>query len=262
MGSLMKHPAGNFCWFELGTKDQDAAKAFYTTLFGWQFNDHSMGEGMGVYTMFTLDGKEVGAAYQLNEQQQPGVPPHWMTYVAVDSADETTAKAVSLGGEIVAPAFDVFDFGRMAVLKDPTGAVISIWEPKTHYGADLVGVPGSVCWSELSTRDAERAKEFYTALFGWGLKESTDGMPYTELSNGGEGIGGILAMVGDHWQGIPPHWGIYFAVENCEQTVEKAKSLGGSLHVPPTDIPKVGKFAVISDPQGAAFSVIQLLPQA
>jgi predicted enzyme related to lactoylglutathione lyase len=162
MGSMMQHPAGNFCWFELGTKDQDAAKAFYTTLFGWQYNEHELGEGMGVYTMFTLDGKEVGAAYQLNEQHQPGVPPHWMPYVAVDSADDTTAKAVSLGGEIVAPAFDVFDFGRMAVLKDPTGAVISIWQAKAHHGADIVGVPGTVCWSELATTDAERAKGFYT----------------------------------------------------------------------------------------------------
>lgn len=258
MGSLLQHPAGNFCWFELGTNNQDAAKTFYPNLFGWQYNEHELGEGMGIYTMFTLDGKEVGAAYTLNEQQQPGVPPHWMPYVAVDNADAALAKATELGGEVVAPAFDVFDFGRMAVFKDPTGAVLSIWQPGAHYGADLVGAPGSVCWSELATRDADGAKSFYSGLFGWGFKESTDAMPYTELSNGENAIGGIIAMVGEQWHGIPPYWSIYFAVENCEQTVAQARELGGTIHMPPTDIPNVGPFSVIGDPQGAVFQVIQL----
>lgn len=262
MGSMLQHPAGNFCWFELATNDQDAAKLFYTNLFGWQYNEHPLGEGMGVYTMFTLDGKEVCAAYQLNEQYQPGIPPHWMPYVAVESADETAAKAVTLGGEVVAPAMDVYDFGRMVVFKDPTGAMLSVWQPKVHYGADLVGTPGSVCWSELATPDADAAKRFYSALFGWGLKEGADGMPYTELSNGGQGIGGILAMVGDQWQGIPPNWSIYFAVENCAQAVETAQRLGGKVIMPPTEIAQVGTFALLSDPQGAVFQVIQLAPHA
>ncbi|HEX4945326.1 MAG TPA: VOC family protein [Blastocatellia bacterium] len=262
MGSMLQHPAGNFCWFELGTNNQDAAKTFYTSLFGWQYHEHEMGEEMGVYTTFTLDGKEVGAAYQLNEQHQPGVPPHWMPYVAVESADATAAKMTELGGEIVAPAFDVYDFGRMAAFKDPTGAVLSIWQPRTHHGADVVGVPGSVCWSELATRDANGAMSFYSGLFGWSLKESTDGMPYTELTNGAQPIGGIIAMDGDQWQGIPAHWSIYFAVASCEQTVAQAKELGGSIHVPPTNIPNVGKFALIGDPQGASFHVIELLPHA
>jgi predicted enzyme related to lactoylglutathione lyase len=258
MGNLLQHPAGNFCWFELGTNNQDAAKTFYTNLFGWQYNEHELGGDMGVYTMFTLDGKEVGAAYTLNAQQQSGVPPHWMPYVAVASADATAAKATALGGAIVAPAFDVFDFGRMAVVKDPTGAVLSLWQPMNHHGADLVGALGSVCWCEVATRDADGAKTFYSELFGWGLKESTDGMPYTELANGAQGIGGIVAMDGPQWEGVPPHWSIYFAVENCEQTVAKAKELGGQIHVPPTAIPNVGDFSVIGDPQGAVFQVIQL----
>lgn len=261
MGSMLQHPAGNFCWFELGTTDQNGAKAFYTQLFGWQYNEHEMGEGMGTYTTFTLDDKEVGAAYQLNEQQQPGVPPHWMPYVAVASADEAAAKAVELGGEVVAPAFDVYDFGRMAIFKDPTGAVLSIWQPKTHHGADLVGANGSVCWSELATRDVASAKGFYGGLFGWQVKESQDGM-YNEIHNHGQGIGGILPMTGDQWQGVPSHWSIYVAVENCAQTVEKAQGLGGKVIMPPTEIPHVGTFSVLSDPQGAVFQVIQVKPQA
>ncbi|MFN7929998.1 MAG: VOC family protein, partial [Blastocatellia bacterium] len=249
MGNMLQHPAGNFCWFELGTNNQDGAKAFYTGLFGWQYNDHEMGEGMGTYTMFTLDGKEVGAAYRLNEQHQPGVPPHWMPYVAVASADEAAAKAVALGGEIVAPAFDVYDFGRMAVCKDPTGAIISLWQPDAHHGADLVGAPGSVCWCELATPDADSAKGFYGELFGWELKDGTGAGEnrYIELSNGGQGIGGILPMVGDHWQGIPPHWSIYFAVGDCAQAAETAQGLGGRVIMPPTEIAHVGTFSVLSD---------------
>lgn len=258
MGSQMKHPAGNFCWFELGTSDQGAAKKFYTNLFGLQFNDSPLPPEMGgVYTMLLNGGKEVGAIYQLGPQQA-GVPPHWMPYVAVDSADDTAAKVAGLGGELLFPPFDVMDFGRMAAFKDPTGATLSIWEPKAHSGADLVGAPGSVCWSELATTDVAKASAFYSGLFGWSWKESSAGMHYTEFSNGGQMIGGMMPMDGPQWQGIPPHWTIYFAVDDCDAMAEKAQRLGGKLHVPPTDIPNAGRFAVIQDPQGAVFSIIKL----
>jgi predicted enzyme related to lactoylglutathione lyase len=262
MGAQLKHPAGNFCWFELGTSDQSAAKEFYTKLFGWRFSDSPLPPEMGgVYTMFLNGDKEVGACYQLGSQQ-PGVPPHWMPYVAVDSADETAAKVAELGGELLFPAFDVMDFGRMAAFKDPTGAALSIWESKAHFGADLVGAPGSVCWNELATRDTAKAGAFYAGLFGWSLKESNFGMPYTEFGNAGRMIGGMVAMDGPMFEGLPPHWMTYFAVDDCDATAAKAEALGGSLIVPPSDIPNVGRFAVIRDPQGAVFSVITLSLQA
>jgi uncharacterized protein len=262
MGNLMKHPAGNFCWIELGTSDQKAAKEFYGQLFGWQSNDIPMGEEMGDYTMLLLDGKEVGALYQLNEKHHQGLPPHWMPYVAVESVDETAARVEQLGGTGLCPPFDVAEHGRMFMLKDPTGATLSVWQAKEHYGIDLAGVPGTMCWCELMTPDPERAGNFFSSLFGWSLKASGADTNYTEFVNGKQAIGGMMPMVGGEWQGIPPHWMVYFAVGDCEGTVKKAEEIGGKICVPPHDIPNVGRFSVITDPQGAAFSVIQLTAHA
>lgn len=262
MGNLMKHPAGNFCWIELGTKDQAGAKVFYGQLFGWQFNDIPMGEEMGDYTMLLLGGKEVGALYQLNEKQHQGVPPHWMPYVAVESADEIAAKVEQLGGTGLCPPFDVAEHGRMFMLKDPTGATLSVWQAKGHHGVDLAGAPGTMCWCELATPDPERAGGFLSSLFGWSLKAGGADTNYTEFVNGRQAIGGMMPMVGDEWKGVPPHWMTYFAVGDCDATVKKALELGGQSCVLPTDIPNVGRFSVITDPQGAAFSVIQLTAHA
>jgi predicted enzyme related to lactoylglutathione lyase len=257
MGNQMKHPAGNFCWFELGTTDQNAAKEFYGQLFGWQSVDTPLPPEMGgVYTIFTLDGKEVGACYTLGPQQA-GVPPHWMPYVAVESADDIAAKAAELGGEVLMPAFDVMSHGRMTAFKDPTGAVLSVWQSKEHFGADVVYATGSACWCELATRDTAKAKAFYTALFGWATKES-DFMAYTEWSNGGQPIGGMLPQEGPQWEGVPPHWLTYFTVDDADATAAKAESLGGKAIMPPTDIPNTGRFSVLADPQGGVFAVIKL----
>ena len=143
----------------------------------------------------------------------------------------------------------------MIIFKDPTGAMLSVWEPKAHFGADLVNAPGSACWSELATTDVKTAGAFYSSLFGWSLKESSDGMPYTEIGNKGRMIGGMMPVNGPALQDVPPHWSVYFAVDNCDATAEKAEGLGATLCVPPTDIPNVGRFAVVQDPQGAFFSI-------
>src|SRR5215471_9298022 len=255
MGSQMKHAAGNFCWFELGTSDQNASKEFYTELFGWRFKDSPLPPEMGgVYTTLTKDDKDVGAMYHLGPQME-GVPPHWMLYVAVDSADEAAAKVVELGGQALCPPFDVMEHGRMVIFKDPTGATLSVWEPKAHFGVDLVNAPGSACWGELATPDVKTAGAFYSSLFGWSLKESSDGMPYTEFSNQGRSIGGMMPASGVQNQVVPPHWSVYFAVDDCDATAKKAEGLGATLCVPPTDIPNVGRFAVVQDPQGAFFSI-------
>ena len=263
MGTLLKHPAGHFCWFELGTSDQTAAKNFYGSLFGWTYRDNPMGEGMGDYTTFLLDGKEVGAAYQLNPQMHAGIPPHWMPYVAVDDADAVATKALELGGKALCPNMDIWDFGRMGMFQDPNGATISVWQPKNHLGADVIGEVGSVCWVELATRDTAQAKSFYSNLFGWKIHEGKAGeMEYNEIESASHRIGGIMQMAGPQWEGIPSNWSIYFTVTDCEASANQAKSLGAQVCVPPTDIPNVGKFSVIADPQGAMFQIIQLNPRA
>lgn len=249
---------GNFCWFELATSDQAAAKKFYGDLFGWTANDAPMGPDV-FYTMFQLRGRNVAAAYKLDQTQQ-GVPPHWGTYVAVTSADETSAKAKTLGGAVIFDPMDVAEHGRMAVLRDPTGAVISVWQAKQHQGVGVAGEVGAFCWSELLTRDTAAATKFYTALFGWKTKVTdSTGFPYTHWQNDGADIGGMMAIM-EQWGPMPPNWGNYVQVANCDETAAKATSLGGKVCMPPMDIPETGRFAMLQDPQGAMLSVIALRP--
>src|SRR5205807_8759663 len=113
MANIDKHPPGSFCWFELATIDQNAAKNFYTSLFGWAVNDSPMGPD-DFYSMFKLQGRDTGAAYTMRkEQRAQGVPPHWMLYISVANADQAVSQAAQLGGTVLAPAFDVRDVGRM-----------------------------------------------------------------------------------------------------------------------------------------------------
>ena len=250
---------GNFCWFELATSNQAEAKKFYSSLFGWTAFDAPMGPD-AFYTMFQLRGKNVGAAYALMpDQLKHGIPPHWGTYVAVANADDALAKAKTLGANVLAGPMDVAEHGRMVVLTDPTGAVVSLWQAKQHLGVGLWGEVGAFCWSELLTRDTAAAAKFYTTLFGWKTKVSdANGFAYTHWQNDGADIGGMMAIM-EEWGPMPPCWINYIQVENCDQTVAKATSLGGKLCMPPMDIPNTGRFAMLQDPQGAAFSVIALM---
>jgi predicted enzyme related to lactoylglutathione lyase len=213
-----------------------------------------------VYTMLRIRGLEIGAMCNLQpEQKAHGVPPHWMSYVAVESADDAAKKASSLGGKVMADAFDVMDVGRMAIIQDPQGAMFCVWQAKAHIGARLVGENGTFGWDELWTTNRKKAAEFYTGLFGWGAKEGDMGGMgvYTEWQNAGQSIGGMMEIAPEMGP-VPPNWLPYFMVEDCDATSEKAKSSGGKLFVPPTDIPNVGRFSVIGDPQGAMFAIIKL----
>ena len=253
---VAKHLPGTFCWVELSTSDGPAAKEFYTTLFGWSFQDTPMGDA-GVSPMLQKNGKDVGALYQMGPEQK-GIPPNWGSYVAVENANDAAAHAKELGATVMLEPFDVMEHGRMAVLQDPTGAVFSLWEPKSHIGARLVNEPGSFCWNELYTTDPARAADFYTGLFAW-TKDSKhmDIGEYVIFNFGGRNTAGMM-KIPKEWGPVPPHWMVYFAVADCDKTVEKAKSLGARITVPPTDIPEIGRFAMLTDPQGAGFSVIKL----
>ena len=252
-----KHAPGTFSWPELSTTDQQAGVAFYRALFGWDVNEMPMGPGE-TYSMFQMRGREVGAAATLRpEQRAQGVPPHWGSYVTVASADEAAKKATELGGTVLAPPFDVMDAGRMAVVQDPTGAVFQIWQPHKHIGAKILGEPGALCWTELATRDTKTAEKFYVGLFGWTPKHSPAGagMEYTEFSvNGTPGVG-MMPMPEQVPAFVPAHWTPYFMVADVDASAAKATSLGGTLTVPPMDIPNTGRFAMISDPQGAMFAI-------
>jgi uncharacterized protein len=258
MQETVEYKPGTFCWVELGTSDDEAAKKFYTQLFDWDYVDNPMGEH-GVYTMLKLNGKDVGGLYKLMpDMVAQGVPPHWLSYVSVDSADESAAKAKELGATLLQEPFDVFTIGRMAVVKDPTGAVFALWQAKDHKGSGIYNVPGSFCWNELGTTDMKAAGDFYASLFGWGKDEMSGGpIEYTMFKNGDRGAGGMYGITPEMGP-IPPHWLVYFAVDDCDARLQKATELGATVMKPADDIPGIGRFAILIDPQGAAFAIIKL----
>jgi hypothetical protein len=261
MRHIDTHPPGAFCWIELSTTDQNAAKSFYSSLFGWASQDFPMGPN-DFYTMFQIEGRNTGAAYAMRaEQRSQGVPPHWMIYISVASADDAVSRAAQLGGKVLAPPCDVYTAGRMAVVQDPMGAVFALWQPKTHTGTGIAGVHGTLCWADLITPDPTRAKEFYTVLFGWRFYTGqNDPSGYLHIANGETSIGGIPpAEFGD--PSAPPHWLAYFFVSNCDETVAKTNELGGKTLLAPMAIEKVGRMAILADPQGAVFAIIQAWPR-
>jgi predicted enzyme related to lactoylglutathione lyase len=260
MSEKTSYEPGTPCWIDLGTPDQDAAAGFYAALFGWDVEEDENAEQTGGYRVATLNGKAVGGVMKL---MQDGQPPAWMTYVSVEDADATAAAARGAGGEAVVEPMTVLDYGRMAILKDPTGAVVGIWQPGTNIGAQVVNETGAFCWSEISTRDPEAAKAFYGDVFGWAFddREFEGAGTYTIVSNGDNGFAGLTDMRGRVPDEVPANWLVYFAVEDAEATVERAKRGGGSVAMGPTEIGEVGTIAVLRDPFGASFAVIQPNPQ-
>jgi predicted enzyme related to lactoylglutathione lyase len=248
---------GTFCWADLGTPDAAAAKRFYTGLFGWSFEDRPMGPD-AAYTMFNLHGSSVAALYQ-QEPQPPGTPPHWLSYICVESADGAARRTRELGGTVLMDAFDVFDVGRMALIHDPSGAVVALWEPKRHIGAGVIGEPNTLCWNELATIDTAAAGQFFGELLGWRSEARQLGaVAYTMVMRGESGPAGGMMQIGPDWGPVPPHWLVYFAVSDCDASAERARGLGAKVKVPPSEIPGIGRFAVLEDPQGAAFAIIRL----
>jgi predicted enzyme related to lactoylglutathione lyase len=257
MPQIERNEPGSFAWVELATSDQDAAKSFYAPLFGWQFSDSPMGPG-DFYTVFTLEDRKAAAAYTLRgDEAAMGIPPHWALYVSVANADATAKRASECGGSVLAGPFDVSTHGRMAVVRDPTGAVFCLWEPHTHPGLGIKDQNGSFCWADLSTPDPQRAAAFYADVFGWSMPPGQGG--YLHIANGANFIGGIQPA--EHREAsLPPHWLIYFHVDDCDFSTQKARELGGKIYMGPMTMEKVGRMTVLADPQGAVFSLFQPLP--
>ena len=258
MPEFTKHLPGTFSWPELATTDQKSAVAFYCALFGWSSDDQPIGPD-DKYTLFKLRGLEVGAGYTMRKDEQAmGLPPHWNSYITVENVDESAKKAAALGATVLAPPFDVMDAGRMAVIQDPTGAVFQIWQANRNIGAKILGEPSTLCWTELTTSDPAAAEKFYTALLGWTAKHATESpMQYTEFTvQGANGPSvGMMPKQPHMPPDMPSFWIPYFLVADVDACVTKAKSLGAQVHFGPQDIPGTGRFAVVADPQGAAFSV-------
>ena len=254
MGERTRYDPGTFCWVGLATSDVAAARAFYGSLFGWQAEDLDAGAA-GAYTILRHGGKEVAILYrQQPEARAAGAPPHWTSYISVEDADATAAWANELGGAAVFRApFDVLDAGRVAAIRDPTGAIVSLWQPRSRIGATLVNDTGALCWNELATADVERAKSFFGELLSW--EYETDDSGYVSVKNAGSLNGGMREQ-SEQEQRVRPTWLPYFTVESAEEAACQAAQLGGRRLLPTTESRR-GRYAVIADPQGAPFAVFE-----
>jgi uncharacterized protein len=254
MQVVKRYPDGVFCWVDLSTTDAEAAKTFYANLFGWEFEDLDTDMGT-IYTMFKIDGYNVaGVSAMSPEMKEQGVPPLWTSYISHTNVDAVAAKASESGGTIMFSPFDVMEEGRMALIQDPIGAMVGVWQPKNHIGAQLVNRANTLIWNELQARESDAAQAFYTAVFGW--TSSVDENGYVTHSQNSRRHAGMIPM-DETWGDIPSNWAVYFMVEDVAGTAAKVQELGGALLVPPSPAGDIGHFAVVQDPQGGAFSIIQ-----
>jgi uncharacterized protein len=250
MGERTQYTPGTFSWTDLATTDPAAAKEFYSAILGWDYND--IDTGQGTYSMAQVGGKDVAAIAGQPEQMQ-GMPPFWMSYVTVEDADATAAKAKELGGNVMNEPFDVFESGRMAIIQDPQGAIFAIWQPKQHIGAGLVNEPGSLVWNQLSSPDREASKRFYGDLFGWTYDDATEsGMDTSLIKLGEKNNGGVAGLPSPE---VPPNWGVAFTVSDIDEAAEKVKAAGGQLMMGPEQMGEIGHTLVAADPQGGIFAL-------
>lgn len=257
MSIMESYAHGQFSWVDLMAHDKAAAEDFYSKLFGWSVTAQDT-EGGPPYAQFEQDGHAVAGIGQMNEEMKAqGAPAMWNSYVNVDDVETVAARAKELGGNIVVPPMKVLEAGWLAFVADPTGAMFGIWQKGQHIGATLVNDPGSFSWNELATRDEAGAREFYGTLFGWSFsKVDMPQTTYHVIQNADRPNGGVMQMTAE-WGEIPPHWMVYFSVADTDATVARLSELGGKVNMPPFDTP-VGRIAVVSDPQGAVFSLIKL----
>jgi predicted enzyme related to lactoylglutathione lyase len=248
MGERTSYTAGTFCWVELSTSDLEAAKGFYAGVLGWEIEDVPVGDGM-VYAMARLDGKDVAALQPLRNER---VPPNWLNYVAVDDADAAAARAGELGATVAVPPFDVMDAGRMALVIDPQGAMLGLWQAGRHFGAALVNAPGALAWTDLLTSDVAAAQELYGPLLGWEFDDVAEGQYFTIRTAGGS-TGGMMPTP---MEGMPTLWQPYFAVASLDDALGRVQELGGRLVSEPMAVPR-GRFAPVTDAQGALFSLLE-----
>jgi predicted enzyme related to lactoylglutathione lyase len=240
-------------WVDLASPDPGAAATFYAGLFGWEIDEFS--EETGGHRTCRLRGRTVAG---IGPQMGPG-PPAWGTYVNTFDADAVVSRVAAAGGTVLMGPFDVLDAGRMAVIADPTSAVLGLWQPGANTGAQVVNEAGSWGWSELVATDLDASATFYRAVFGWEAdRREVDGvLRYAEWQVGGRSVGGALPKPPTMPASVPAHWGVYFTVEDTDATVARLVALGGSVIMAPSDI-EPGRFALAADPTGAMFSVLAL----
>ena len=249
--STVAPTVGKFVWHEQVSSDPKQAEDFYTQLFGWETEVFKPGEID--YSMISSGGQSHGG---FSKALEGAPPPHWLSHVRVDSVDESIEKAKEAGGKLAAGPFAMEDVGRMAIVGDPQGAYISLYQPES----DATAPEGVFVWDELVTSDVDGAQRFYEEVFGWTTSDMGPEYGGYRIFNRGEtGIAGVMTA---QEPSIPAHWQPYVAVADPDATTAKATELGGSALMEPMDVPNVGRIAVLRDPQGATFGIIRPDPQS
>jgi uncharacterized protein len=242
-------------WVDLSSSDPEGSRAFYSKLFGWKVEVNEDPQ-YGGYALAKIDGKDVAG---IGPSQSPGAPTAWMLYIGTPDAEDLGKKIQAAGGTVVAPAFDVGDQGRMAVFQDPTGAFISAWQP-TQMGGFQIDAPNAYGWAELNARGIDQALPFYKKVFGWTAKTTPMGEgqpPYTEFQVDGESIAGGMEMNPMVPAEVPSYWMVYFNVADVDAAFRKATDAGAREMLAPQDFPG-GRFAILTDPQGASFGLLRM----
>ena len=256
---VTKHEPGMFSWADLTSPDLGASRQFYTSLLGLDYEEAPVAPGV-VYAMLKKNDRPSFAMTQMPDElkEATGGMAIWRAYFTVENTDETVEKAKGLGASVLAGPMDVFTAGRMAVFHDPVGAEFAVWQPKDHIGAGVFSEPGALCWAELSTTDTAAAADFYSALFGWSasVNKSPTGADYTMFSIDGRPVGGMLAIQPE-WGDMPPSWSIYIGTDDLDAALEKAKSMGANAYMDVMDVPEIGRFTMLQDPQGSHFTLME-----
>ena len=254
---------GTPSWVDLSTTDQDAAKAFYASVFGWGYEDSPMPDREGTYTMASLQGHSVAGIAAMTAEQAQQMPPAWNTYLAVDDVDAVVATVPDSGGTVMMGPFDVGESGRMAWIMDPTGAIVGLWQARGHIGAQLVNEPGTLIWNECFTEHVESAAKFFDAILGTTHITADMGgnEPYTTLNVGEDVVGGFMRRDPAVHPQVPNSWTVYFSSAEINDTVAKINEGGGTVMNGPFPTP-MGPMIVAADPQGAVFQVFQPQQQA
>jgi predicted enzyme related to lactoylglutathione lyase len=255
MAAMIEYPAGTPSWVDLSSPDLDASASFYGELLGWEAaaSDGPV-EETGGYRMFTNGGVEVAGL----GPAQPGQPPAWTTYVAVDDIAALKSRVEAAGGATVMDALQVLDAGSMAIFSDAEGAIFAGWQAGRHRGAQLVNAVGALNMNELRTRDLDGAARFYGEVFGWDVEPIEQGgqVVYGSVKLNGRLVAGMLPMGEVFPAQLPPHWIPYFGVPDLDAAAQKARELGGEALSEPMAVPQ-GRFVALADPQRAAFMVFE-----
>jgi hypothetical protein len=253
MGTVSAYPDGTFCWVNLGVDDVSQAASFYRGLHGWDTADAV--EGDVSFTMCRLAGHDVTAIYQMPAGERAMVGAHWNSFVSVDDIEETTRRAAELGATIIASPADT-QGRRLAVVADPTGALLCLWQPAGRIGAGMVNETGTWTWNDLATRDPDRARSFYADMFGWQFTQVAPDGSYFSIGRDHLLIGGMRTMDADP-PDLPAHWMPYFVVAGIDAAADRLQDLGGKLLVAPRQVP-AGAFLVFTDPAGATSALFEM----